>query len=803
MKELNYKELNYFCDESTLKFETTEEISPSREIIGQGKTAKSLEFGLDISAKGYNIYLSGSTGTGKTSYVKEYLKKRAKRKAVPNDWCYVYNFETPNQPLAISLPAGIGRHFVNDMEKLIKTISIEIPKAFDNNEYENEKNRILQEFQDKRSALVDKLNVAAEKQGFKVKTTPNGIYFLPIVNGEAISEEEFNELEDTEKNKIMSRSGKIQLKTMDTIRKIKELEKKAESDVKDWENQTALFAVGVHINEVMDKYKEYPKIINYLYDVQKDILENLDKFEEEEIPDEAQMLLQGMFKKEVESPTKKYKVNLFVDNSKLKGAPIVVDFNPTFFNLVGKNEYENEFGALSTDYTMIKPGLLHTANGGYLVLQVKDLLTNPLSWEALKRCLRTEEIQIENMKDQMNAVPVSGLKPEAIPLSIKVILVGTPDIYHLLYEADDDFNKLFKVKVEFEEEMDNTEANRKKIAAFISSFCEKDKALPFNQSGVAAIIQYSSALADDQDKLCTKFNDLLQILTESVAWAVEDKSATVGEEHVKKAMQEKRNRVNNYDKRMQEMILDNTIMVDTTGAAVGQINGLSVIDMGDCTFGKPTRITANTFIGKSGIVNIEREADMSGTSHTKGVLIISAYIGEKYAQNIPLALTASLCFEQLYSGVDGDSASSTEIYAILSSLSGVPIKQGIAVTGSVNQKGEIQPIGGASDKIDGFFQVCKARKLNGEQGVIIPYQNIKNLHLSDEIVEAVKNEKFHIWAVKTIDEGIEILTGVKAGKRKKDGSYPDGTINGLAYNKLKDYAMTVVNFGKEDTTKKY
>lgn len=803
MKELNYKELNYFCDETALKFETTNEVSPSREIIGQGKTAKSLEFGLDISAKGYNIYLSGSTGTGKTSYVKEYLKKRAKRKAVPNDWCYVYNFETPNQPLAISLPAGMGRHFVNDMDKLIKTISIEIPKAFDNNEYENEKNRILQEFQERRSTLVDKLNVAAEKQGFKVKTTPNGIYFLPIVNGEAISEEEFNELEDTEKNKIMSRSGKIQLKTMDTIRKIKELEKKAESDVKDWENQTALFAVGVHINEVMDKYKEYPKIINYLYDVQKDVLENLDKFEEEEIPDEAQMLLQGMFKKEVESPTKKYKVNLFVDNSKQKGAPIVVDFNPTFFNLVGKNEYENEFGALSTDYTMIKPGLLHTANGGYLVLQVKDLLTNPLSWEALKRCLRTEEIQIENMKDQMNAIPVSGLKPEAIPLSIKVILVGTPDIYHLLYEADDDFNKLFKVKVEFEEEMDNTEANRKKIAAFISSFCEKDKALPFNQSGVAAIIQYSSALADDQDKLCTKFNDLLQILTESVAWAVEDKSDTVGEEHVKKAMLEKRNRVNNYDKRMQEMILDNTIMVDTTGAAVGQINGLSVIDMGDCTFGKPTRITANTFIGKSGIVNIEREADMSGTSHTKGVLIISAYIGEKYAQNIPLALTASLCFEQLYSGVDGDSASSTEIYAILSSLSGVPIKQGIAVTGSVNQKGEIQPIGGASDKIDGFFQVCKARKLNGEQGVIIPYQNIKNLHLSDEIVEAVKNEKFHIWAVKTIDEGIEILTGVKAGKRKKDGSYPDGTINGLAYNKLKEYAMTVVNFGKEDTTKKY
>ena len=803
MKELNYNELNYFCDEKSFKFNTTKDVAPSREIIGQGKTAKSLEFGLNIEAKGYNIYLSGSTGTGKTSYVREFLKKKAKRKSVPKDWCYVYNFENQNQPLAISLPAGLGKVFVNDMEDLIKTISTEIPKAFDNNDYENEKNRILQEFQDKRAVLIEKLNVAAEKQGFKVKTTPNGIYFLPIVNGEAISEEDFNELEDIEKNKIMAKSGKIQLKTMDTIRKIKELEKKAEAEVKDWENQTALFAVGVHINEVMDKYKEYPKIINYLYDVQKDILDNLDKFEEEEIPDEAQMFLQGMFKKETESPVKKYKVNLFVDNSKTKGAPIIVDFNPTFFNLVGKSEYENEFGALSTDYTMLKPGLLHMANGGYLILQVKDILTNPMSWEALKRALRTEEIQIENMKDQMTAVPVSGLKPEAIPLSVKVILVGTPDIYHLLFDADDDFSKLFKVKVEFEEEIDNTDANRKKLAAFISSFCEKDKALPFSPSGVASIVQYSSALADSQDKLCTKFNDLLQILTESVAWAMEDKSEVVEEKHVKQAMQEKRNRVNNYDKRMQEMILDNTIMVDTTGSAVGQINGLSVIDMGDCTFGKPARITANTFIGKSGIVNIEREADMSGTSHTKGVLIISAYIGEKYAQNLPLALTASLCFEQLYSGVDGDSASSTEIYAILSSLSGVPIKQGIAVTGSVNQKGEIQPIGGASDKIDGFFQVCKARKLTGEQGVIIPYQNIKNLHLRDEIVEAVKEGKFHIWAVKTIDEGIEILTGVKAGKKKKDGTYSDGTINSLAYNKLRDYAMTVVNFGKEENAVKY
>lgn len=798
LKELNYTDLKYFCDEKLLKFESTAEVAPSREIIGQGKTTKAFEFGLNIDAKGYHIYLSGSNGTGKTTFAKDYLKKYAKKKPVPCDWCYVYNFEDQNQPIAISLPAGLGKVFVSDMEELVKKVSVELPKAFDNSDYENEKNRILQEFQDQRTELVEKLNKVAEKQGFRVKTTPNGIYFLPIINGQALSEDEFNELDDQVKNRIMAKSGKVQLKTMETIRKIKELEKETEDAVTEWENQTALFAVGVHIDDLMSKYKEYPKIVNYLYEVQKDILENIDKFEEEEIPEEAQMFLQGMLKKDNESPTKNYKVNLLVDNSKTKGAPVVVDYNPTFHNLVGKTEYENEFGSMTTDYTRVKPGLLHKANGGYLILQVKDVLLNPMAWEALKRCLKTGEVLIENMKDQTMVVPVSGLKPEAIPLNLKVILVGTPDIYHLLFDADDDFVKLFKVKVEFEEEMDNTPSNIKKLTSFISAFCEKDKTIPFAASGVAAVIEEASQMADDQSKLSARFTDLIQVLTESAAWAKADKAELVMSEHVRKAMLEKRNRVNNYDRHMQEMILDNTIMVDTTGKVVGQINGLSVLDLGDCMFGKPSRITANTFIGKSGIVSIEREAQMSGTTHTKGALIMSAYIGEKYAQDLPLALTASLCFEQLYGGVDGDSASSTEVYAILSSLSEVPINQGIAVTGSVNQKGEIQPIGGATHKIEGFFDVCKARKLTGEQGVIIPIQNVKNLHLKNEVIEAVKEGKFHIWPVKTIDEGIEILTGVSAGKKKKDGSYPKGSINQLVYDKLKKYALTVVNFGKEE-----
>ena len=803
VKELLPEQLTYHAKDKSLNFKTTKEVEPSRDIIGIGKTSKDFRFGLDIKSKGYNIYLAGSTGTGKTTYAKEYLAKYAKKKAVPDDWCYVYNFEEPNEPIAVNLPAGMGKEFLEDMEDFVETISVEIPKAFENNDYEKHKNDILQEFQLKKNELVEELNKAAEKQGFKVKTTPNGIYFLPVVKGKALSEEEFNELDDEERNKIMAKSGKIQLKTMDVVRQIKALEKETEMLVDEFENNTALFAVGVHVNELMEKYHKYPKIVAYLYAMQTDILKNIEKFAEEECPEEAQMFFPGMFKKDSDNPIKKYKVNLFIDNSKTKGAPVIVDYNPTFYNLVGKMEYENEMGAVTTDYTMIKPGLLHQANGGYIVLQVKDVLMNPLSWEALKRCIKTGEILIENMKDQINIMPVSGLKPEPIPLDVKVILVGGEDIYHILLDADDDFSKMFKIKVEFEDEIDATDANIKKFVAFMRAFSEKDKTLDFNKEAVKVVLEYASKIAGDQGKITTRFNDILAILSESCAWAEMDNCRIVKAEHVKKAMFEKKSRSDSYDKRMQECILDNTIMIETSGAKVGEINGLSIIDMGDCIFGKPSKITANTFIGKAGIVNIEREAHMSGTSHTKGVMILSAYIGEKYAQDLPLALTASLCFEQLYSGVDGDSASSTEVYAILSSLSGIPIKQGIAVTGSVNQKGEIQPIGGATDKIEGFFQVCKARKLDGTQGVVIPYQNVKNLHLCDEVIAAVKEGKFHIWPVKTIDEGIEILTGVPAGKKGKDGKYKKGTINYAVYEKLRGYAKTVVNFGKEDNVKEY
>jgi lon-related putative ATP-dependent protease len=789
------------CDPSSFTFNDTSELQSLEGIIGQERAVRAMTFGLKINTRGYNIFMSGMTGTGKTSYAVNYIKKIAKNCKTPDDWCYVFNFENPNQPKAINLPAGLGKVFKKDMEDFIKVLQLEISRAFDSEDYEREKASIANEYQEKKSQLLELLNKDAEKQGFKVKTTNAGIYFLPVIEGKTITEEEYGELDEKVKQEITERSNIVQLETLEIIRKIKNIEKEAEERVAEWENKIALFAVGMQINDMKEKYKDYKELVKYLEQVQEDILKNLDDFRDEEYSEDHQFIIPWI-KGNEGSPTDKYKVNLLVDNSGLEGAPVIVDFNPTYYNLLGKLEYENEFGTMTTDFTMIKAGLFHQANGGYLILQAKDVLSNVQSWEALKRALKTRQIAIENMKEQMGLVTVSTLKPEPIPLQIKVILVGSEYLHQLLYEFDEDFKKLFKIKVDFDEEMDRNEDNTLKLAQFISSFCRRENAPHFDRTGVAKVVEYSSRMVGNQNKLSTRFNDIVEILCESAAWAEIDGSSLVKAEHVNKAIQEKIYRSNKYDNKLLELLKDGTIILDTEGEVVGQINGLTVLDMGDYCFGKPSRITANTFMGEKGIVNIEREVEMSGTSHTKGVLILSGYIGQKYAQDIPLSLTASLCFEQLYSGVDGDSASSAELYAILSSLAEVPIKQSIAVTGSVNQKGEIQPIGGVNEKIEGFFGLCKARGLDGRHGVIIPHQNVRNLALNDEVIEAVKEGKFHIYAVKTIDEGIEILTGKSAGEKREDGTYPEGTINYLVYEKLKKYARTVAGFGKDEKDSK-
>ena len=773
-KELSYKDLKMTCNSNLFHFETTEELESIDTGIGQARGIKAMEFGVNVNVKGYNLYIEGPSGVGKTMYTKNYLEKIANKKKVPLDWCYIYNFENPNEPIAVSLPAGQGKEFKEAMEGFITEIKKDIKKTFNADDFEKEKKLIKQEFEEKRNKLMDALTEDALKFGFQVKSSQNGIYMMPVIDGNAVEEEEFEKLEI------------VQEKVMDVIGQIKQIERQSDKKISEWQSNVALLTVNVHINYLKSKYKKYKKINKFLNDIKKDILKNVSLFLVDETAQQQNNQQPPVNKQQ--DPSLNYRVNLFVDNSNREGAPVIMDYDYSYHNIFGKLEYENYYGSLKTDYTMLKPGLLHQANGGYIIFQAQDLLTNGICYEALKKALRIKQIGIENTADQRSSMVMVSLKPEPIPLDLKVLLVGNSNIYHSLLAMDSDFKKLFKIKVEFEDDAPITEDNVNKLARFVHGFCEQEGLPHLDKSAMAKIVEYSSRLAGDNDKLSTRFNDLSQIVGEAATWARLSKSKVVTEKFVSKALEERVDRVKKYDSKYLEMIKENSLLINTSGSEIGEINGLTVMTIGDYTFGKPAKITVNTYTGKNGIINIEREVELSGSSHSKGVLILSGYLGEMFAQDMPLCLTASICFEQLYNGVDGDSASSTELYGLLSSLSGIPINQSIAVTGSVNQKGHIQPIGGVNEKIEGFFQICKMRGLDGTHGVMIPVQNVKNLQLSDEVVEAVKNKQFHIYSISTIEEGIEVLTGVPAGKKDKDGHFPAGTINHLVYEKLKKYS---------------
>lgn len=786
--ELSYKDLKVVCNPDIFKFETTDELEPITGGIGQDRGIKALEFGLNVDVRGYNLYLEGPSGVGKTMYTKNYLDIISKKKKVPSDWCYIYNFENPNEPVAVSLPAGQGKEFKDSMDRFINDIKVDIKSTFNNEEYEKEKTLIKQEYEEKRSILMEKLNQTTATYGFQVKTAKNGIYMMPMIDGKAIEEEEFEKLDENIKQEFEEKSSLVQQHILDAISEIKAIEIEAEKKVEEWQSNVALLTVNAHINYIKSKYKRNKKINTFLDSIKKDILRNIQLFTVEE-KDESKQQANSTGKPETAlKPWLNYRVNLFVDNSNTEGAPVIMDSNYSYHNIFGKLEYENYYGTLKTDYTMLKPGLLHKANGGYIVFQIHDLIANGLCYETLKKALRMKEIGIENAADPRSSMVMVSLKPEPIPLDLKVILIGDENVYQTLLAIDNDFRKLFKIKVEFEDDAPRTTENMTKLARFIKGYCDQEELPPLDRSAVAKVMEYASKISNDKDKLSTRFNALAEIVGEAATWAKLSRSKIVTEDFVEKALTQRIERVKKYDTRYLDMIKDNTLLIETKGEKVGQINGLTIMSIGDYSFGKPVKITANTYMGKTGVVNIEREVELSGSSHSKGILILTAYLGEMFAQENPLSLTASICFEQLYNGVDGDSASSTELYAILSSLAEVPINQGIAVTGSVNQKGEIQPIGGVNDKIEGFFQICKMRGLDGSHGVMIPVQNIKNLSLSDEIVQAVKEKKFHIYSVSTIEEGIEILTGVPAGKKDKDGKFPAGTVNYLAYEKLKKYA---------------
>ena len=785
--ELSYRDLKMICNPNMFHFETTEELEPINDGIGQERGIKALQFGINVDVKGYNIYIEGPSGVGKTMYAKNYLDSISSKKKVPSDWCYIYNFQNPNEPIAVSLPAGQGKEFQESMDGFIKEVKKDIKKTFNADDFEKEKALIKKEFEDKREVVMTRLNEESQKHGFQVKSAQNGIYMMPIIDGKVIEEEEFNKLEEEIKQEYETKSLIVQEQIMDAISTIKQIERQSDKKVSEWQSNVALLTVNAHINYIKSKYKRNKKINQFLNDVKQDVLKNVSYFLEEDKQNNNQAIPQNPMQKKAD-PCLNYRVNLFIDNSDKEGAPVIMDSNYSFQNLFGKLEYENYYGTLKTDYTMLKPGLIHKANGGYIIFQAKDLLANGICYEELKRVLRIKELSIDNVNEQRSSMAMISLKPEPIPLDLKVILIGDSNIYHTLLSVDSDFRKLFKIKVEFEETAPINEQNINKLARFVHTFCEQEELPPLNKSAMARIVEYASRVAGDKDKISNKFTELAEIVGEAGTWAKLAKEKVVTEEFVEKALKERTERIKKYDSRYAEMIKENTLLINTEGSLVGELNGLTIMTIGDYSFGKPTKITVNTYTGKGGVVNIEREVELSGSTHTKGVYILSGYLGEMFAQDMQLCLTASICFEQLYNGVDGDSASSTELYGLLSSLSGIPIKQSIAVTGSVNQKGQIQPIGGVNEKIEGFFQICQMRGLDGSHGVMIPVQNVNNLQLSDEVVDAVKNNKFHIYAVSTIEEGIEVLTGVPAGKKDKEGKFPAGTVNYLVYEKLQKYA---------------
>lgn len=785
--------LKNICREDFFSFETTEEVTSFQGIIGQERAVKAMAFGLKLKNHGYNIFMTGVTGTGKFSYAQNCVKSIAGKEAVPDDWCYVYNFQNASQPKALNFPAGQGKIFCEDMEELLDNIKEEISKAFDSEGYEKEKGEIITEFQQQRNQLMEQLSRAAQEKDFYLKRTPTGFLTIPVVDGEQLSQEEFDQLDLDVREDLGKKMNEIQIKAMEFTRKILNVERQIKEKLKELEQRVGLFAVGDLIHCIKEKYENNQKALEYLEEVKKDVLEHLDNFQAGE--EEQQFSLPWTKKSKLSE--ERYSVNLLIDHSESTGAPVVIETNPTFYNLVGKLEYESQFGMVVTDFTMIEPGTLHLANGGYLIIHAMDLLSNYRSWDVLKRVIKNKELRIENLQEQIGLVAVSTLRPEPIPIKVKVIVIGSPYLYRILFHHDEDFRKLFKIKADFDTEMDRTEENQQLMAGFISCFCEKAGLKHFNRQAVGKLVEFSSRLAGHQEKLTTRFSQLIEILHEADGWASLENTDLITAQHVKKAYDEKVYRSNKLEEKMHELFKEGTYLIDVQGEKVGQVNALSVVGLGDYMFGKPNRITVATHLGRRGIVNIEREVKMSGKIHNKGVLILGGYLAATYAQEIPLTLSATLTFEQLYEGVEGDSASSTELYALLSSLAGLPLRQDISVTGSVNQMGEIQPIGGVNEKIEGFFTVCKIIGFTGTQGVMIPHQNVVNLMLSDEVIEAVERKQFHIYAVKNINQGIEILTGTPAGKINQQGVYPENTVNYLVDKKLKQYNKAITRQGRE------
>ena len=797
---LSFDELYRFCDPNIFTFNTTDDLPELKETIGQERALHALDFGLSLESTGFNIFILGEHGTGKMTTVRSFLSQKAMKEPVPPDWCYLYNFKDPDVPVAISLSPGDAVAFNKDMEELVKILRVEIPKIFDSKEYEKQKSKIISESQKQQTDLFSSLEEEAREKGFSVRKTISGLIIVPVKkSGEPLTEEEYELLDEKTRKKIDETGKVLQEKLNDVVRVMRESEKLVKEVIGRLEKDAALAAVGHLIDELKYKYEKNEKITAYLKDVKEDILQHLEDFK---VQEEQAPILPFMKLPKAEPAFTRYTVNVLVNNKDCKGAPCIFESNPTYYNLFGRTEHKFQYGLAITDFSMIKAGSLHKANGGYIVIDALDLLRNIFSYDALKRAIRNKEVKIEDVWEQYRLISTTTLKPDALPLDVKVVLVGNPYLYYLLYNLDEDYRELFKVKADFDNRMDRTDENIQKYASFVACLCKEEKLRSMDRKGVAKIVEVGSRLAEHQNKLSSLFSDIADLIREASYWASKTYSNIVSEEHVQKAIDERIFRTNRIEERLREMIIEGTIIVNTAGEKVGQINGLAVFDLGDYSFGKPSRITARTYTGKAGVVNIEREIKMSGKIHEKAILIITNYLGSKYATKKPLSLSASITFEQLYDMVEGDSASCAELYALLSSIAGTPLKQSLAVTGSMDQDGEVQPVGGINEKIEGFFDLCRLMGLDGSHGVIIPKRNVKNLMLKKDVVKAVKEGKFFIYPIQRVEEGLEIITGMQVGELRDDGTYSEGTINYLVVKRLTEISEAVKEKKEEEKEEK-
>ena len=772
------------CDESQFSFATTADLENSDEIIGQPRAVEAIRFGIGIQHEGFNLFALGPNGIGKHTVVSQFLERKAANESIPDDWCYVNNFEQPHMPHILRLPTGQGARLRDDMKGFLEDLITVIPAALNSEEYNTQKKAIVKELRARETRALKELEEKAKAEGVSVVRTQSGFGFAPLRDGEVISPDRFMELSHAEQMEIEGKIAELQTSLQNVMRQVPQWHRETQNKLKELQKDTAVYAITPLLNELRQTYETLPEVLVYLEAVRQDIVSNVADFiESEEAPMAALVGIASSGSPQKAAFTR-YQVNVIVDNSQTNGAPVIIEDQPTYQNLVGRVEHVSQMGTLLTDFTLIKPGALHRANGGYLILDARKLLTQPYAWEGLKRALRARQIHIESLGQLFSWVSTVSLEPEPIPLNVKVILTGERLLYYLLCRHDPDFGELFKVAADFENEMTRDEINNLAYAHLIAGLTYKENLRHFDRAAVARVIEHSSRLAGDAAKLTTHMQSVSDLLRESDYWANVAGHDLVTKADVQKALDAQVYRSSRIRERIQETILRETILIDTTGAVVGQVNGLSVIMLDNYAFGRPNRITARIRLGKGEVIDIERQVEMGGPIHSKGVLILSGFLGARYAAERPLSLAATLVFEQSYSGVEGDSASSAELYALLSALAAAPLKQSLAVTGSVNQFGQVQAIGGVNEKIEGFFDLCQARGLTGDQGVLIPAANVKHLMLRSDVVEAAATGQFHIYPVETIDEGIELLTGIAAGEPDTEGNYPAESINGRIVARL-------------------